>query len=122
MLLFDKGRLIVHGPFDNIRERLSFAIEAENGMHGSEAVGSGSPSLETSVASGPKFTPTDPRKDEGAQKVNLRRRYGSWKVYAYYCRSAGFGITALFILFTLIEAVTGAYTSKPTSKRIRDCH
>jgi surface antigen len=41
----------------------------------------------------------------------INRQKGTWSVYTYYFRSAGYGLLGLFLAFTIIEAFCSSFQS-----------
>lgn len=111
LVLLESGKLVDCGSYEEIRVRRPGVIDQEATRFDTESraeeIEADSP-LEHETSQAARLVDGD---EVDPEEVNLQRRYGSWAVYAYYSRSAGFWTILLWAFFTLIGAVAASLTS-----------
>ena len=113
VFVIDNGRLVDHGPYEEIQRRMGSILEKESTIE-SETESADeennikkSPDTETSILALPARQET-----KLPEVADLKRRQGSWPIYRYYFQSAGSLTMFLWAFFTVVGNAMAAFTSK----------
>lgn len=116
IIVLKNGKVVDSGSYNEIRSRgvelaeseeLTVEPDQECLQYSADGQGGINKPSASQIAA-----PTENCETVDSAGVDLRRRQGSWSVYAYYCRSAGALCVISWAAFTLIGAVASNFMSK----------
>lgn len=111
IIILDTGSVIKQGPYEYVKAHLENLPESLEDERDRKSL-----AHETSqyVSRHKSHNTERPNSTESGEDLNaeldLLRQTGSWSVYTYYFRTAGYSLLTLFSAFTMIECFCSSFS------------
>jgi ATP-binding cassette subfamily C (CFTR/MRP) protein 1 len=118
IIIMDDGRIVDTGSYTEIIARHpSLAVQLHynsDNILSSTGTNIPSPNIETLPKAAAKTT-LEPEKKEKEDETQSFRQRGTWNVYSFYFKNAGYPLLAIFVGFVVVEVLASNLSSKSTT-------
>lgn len=112
IIVLDEGRIVDNGSYEELRHRMPEIMLSSQMTQDIAPVFSEDEDSSQPLLKGEKAINT--AKATTSEALDMLRQQGSWSVYGYYFRSAGYGSLALWAVAVLIECFGSSFISIST--------
>lgn len=109
IIVLDEGRIVDNGSYEELRHRMPEIMLSSQMTQDIAPVFSEDEDSSQPLLKGEKAINT--AKATTSEALDMLRQQGSWSVYGYYFRSAGYGSLALWAVAVLIECFGSSFIS-----------
>lgn len=112
-----------HGPYSELPSDIELGVEQDpDEVNEGQLMNSSFGSTDDPVATGHNADVTEYETPElDTKEDDWSRRDGSWSVYSYYCKAAGYPICVLFGIFIAMTAFTTNFPGMVFSSQMTSC-